>query len=53
MKVTDTFDVEKDNSKISYADYYMKQWKLEIKDKNQVLIKTIDKKSKRVFYSYF
>jgi len=48
MKVTDTFNVEKDKSKISYADYYMKQWKLEIKDKNQFLIKTIDKKSKRV-----
>ena len=24
MKVTDTFDVEKDKTKISYADYYMK-----------------------------
>jgi aubergine len=50
MKVTDTFDVDKDNSKISYADYYMKQWKLEIKDKNQFLIKTLDKKSKRALY---
>ena len=48
MRVDDTFTIEKTGELISYYDYYKNQWKLEIKDKNQFLIKNFDKKSNKV-----
>ena len=47
-KVDDKFLLQKTNEQISYLDYYKKQWNTDIKDKNQFLIKSIDKKSKKV-----
>ena len=51
-KIDDKFTNEKKNIEMSFIDYYISQWKLEIKDKNQFLIKSIDKKSKKVLYLY-
>ena len=48
MRVDDTFTIEKTGELISYYDYYKNQWKLEIKDKNQFLIKNFDKKINKV-----
>ncbi len=50
IRIDSTFEQHGKNGEesISYIDYYEKRWNLEIKDKNQFLIKTIDKKSKKV-----
>ena len=49
MNVDNKFTIEKTGESISYYDYYKNQWKLEIKEKNQFLIKHIDKKTNKVY----
>jgi aubergine-like protein len=53
VKVDDTFpqnDKGNAGEPISYIDYYQKKWNLKIVDRNQFMLKTVDKKSKRVIY---
>ena len=53
VRVDSTFEQNGKNGEesISFIDYYEKKWNLQIKDKNQFLIKTTDKKSKKVTLS--
>ena len=52
LRVDSKFKIEKTGEEISFLDYYVKQWKAEIKDKNQFLIKCVDKKTKKVFIKF-
>ncbi len=51
ITIQDEFVIGKTKEKISYYDYYKKQYNLEIKEKNQFLIKSHDKKTKKVTFN--
>ena len=50
-RVSDTFE-GKNGETMTYCDYYHKKWNLTIKDQNQFLMKSVDKKTKRVMDFY-
>ena len=50
ISVEDKFKIQKSNEETSYIDYYQKQWNMTIKEKNQFLLKNVDKRSNQTIF---